>query len=125
MYEESGWGWKGGEKRRELLDAEARYLVLFEDADGSGGAGGASSPGESKKGEGVVEVDGRRPLAFIHFRFLLEDSDEVLYVYECQVEQRVRRKGLGMHLMLMAEVIAKKAAMKCVTPRRAPPRPLR
>lgn len=44
--------------------------------------------------------------AFIHFRFDIEDLNEVLYLYEIQLEKKVRGKGLGRYLMSLMENIA-------------------
>lgn len=52
-YEQSEWGWKEREKREELRDERAWYLLARE-----AGAG---------------------PVAFSHFRFDVECGDEVLY----------------------------------------------
>lgn len=52
-YEQSEWGWKEREKREEMKDERAWYLLAF-DADST-------------------------PLAFSHFRFDVECGDEVLY----------------------------------------------
>ena len=35
----------------------------------------------------------RRVNAYAHFRFDMEQDDEVLYVYELQLEKEVRRQG--------------------------------
>ncbi|NXF77196.1 NAA40 acetyltransferase, partial [Sclerurus mexicanus] len=69
LYEQSEWGWKEREKREELRDERAWYL-LARDPDTA-------------------------PVAFSHFRFDVEAGDEVLYCYEVQLESRVRRRGLG------------------------------
>ena len=52
-YEQSDWGWSDREKREELTDSRAWYLL-------------ARTP------EG-------RPVAFSHFRFDMEEGEEVLY----------------------------------------------
>ena len=52
-YEQSDWGWSEREKREELTDSRAWYLL-------------ARTP------EG-------KPVAFSHFRFDIEEGDEVLY----------------------------------------------
>ena len=39
------------------------------------------------------------PLGFSHFRYDMDCDDEVLYVYEIQLEGKVRRKGLGRFMM--------------------------
>lgn len=44
--------------------------------------------------------------AFLHFRFDIEDSIEVLYLYEIQLEKNVRGRGLGRYLMSLIETIA-------------------
>jgi len=88
MYLEAGWGWDDGEKRRELLDDNARYIVA-KDASG-------------------------KQVAFAHFRFLLEGVHEVLYLYELQLEPEAQRKGLGRRIMQVLELIAGKNNMKWV-----------
>lgn len=52
-YEQSEWGWKEREKREEMTDERAWYL-LARDAESA-------------------------PVAFSHFRFDVECGDEVLY----------------------------------------------
>ncbi|NXN14726.1 NAA40 acetyltransferase, partial [Indicator maculatus] len=52
-YEQSEWGWKEREKRQELRDDRAWYLLAREPGTG--------------------------PVAFSHFRFDVECGDEVLY----------------------------------------------
>lgn len=52
-YEQSEWGWKEREKREEMKDERAWYL-LARDAESA-------------------------PVAFSHFRFDVECGDEVLY----------------------------------------------
>merc|ERR1719150_255506 len=41
------------------------------------------------------DADTKIPLAFSHFRYVMDYNDDVLYCYEIQLEQSVRRKGLG------------------------------
>ncbi|NXA57523.1 NAA40 acetyltransferase, partial [Nothocercus julius] len=53
LYEQSEWGWKDREKREELTDDRAWYLLARDDGSG--------------------------PVAFSHFRFDVECGDEVLY----------------------------------------------
>ena len=43
--------------------------------------------------------DSGKLLAFAHFRFDMDYDDEVLYVYEIQLEDCVKRKGLGKFMM--------------------------
>ena len=51
-------------------------------------------------------------LAFSHFRYDMDYDDEVLYIYEIQLEDSVRRKGLGRFMMQVLEVMAFKADMR-------------
>ncbi|KAM6435242.1 N-alpha-acetyltransferase 40 isoform 3-T3 [Liasis olivaceus] len=53
LYEQSEWGWKDREKREEMTDDRAWYLIALE--------------------------DGSLPVAFSHFRFDVEYGEEVLY----------------------------------------------
>mmetsp|Transcript_5157 Transcript_5157/g.7861 ORF Transcript_5157/g.7861 Transcript_5157/m.7861 type:complete len:263 (+) Transcript_5157:59-847(+) len=90
-YETSGWGWNPVKKKRELGAEEARILVAFDNANE------------------------RQPVAFAHFRFLREDDALVLYVYELQVSQdKISRKGVGRHLMMIMELVARKYKMEWV-----------
>ena len=43
--------------------------------------------------------DAGKLLAFSHFRFDMDYDDEVLYVYEIQLEECAKRKGLGKFMM--------------------------
>ncbi|XP_072407313.1 N-alpha-acetyltransferase 40 isoform X2 [Chiloscyllium punctatum] len=54
MYEQSEWGWKDREKKEEMTDERAWYLV-------------------AREGDSAV------PAAFSHFRFDVECGEEVLY----------------------------------------------
>ncbi|KAF4009839.1 hypothetical protein G4228_001000, partial [Cervus hanglu yarkandensis] len=80
MYEQSEWGWKDREKREEMTDDRAWYLIAWENRS--------------------------VPVAFSHFRFDVECGDEVLYCYEVQLESKVRRKGLGKFLIQILQLMA-------------------
>lgn len=56
LYEESSWGWNEKNKREEMFEDAAWYL-LAKDADG-------------------------KMCGFSHFRYDMDYDDEVLYVYE-------------------------------------------
>jgi len=86
-YEESSWGWQESEKREELFEEDnIRYLI-------------------AKDEEGKC-------IAYAHFRFDMEQDDEVLYVYELQLEKEVRRQGLGRFMMKVLEFLAWRADMR-------------
>jgi GNAT superfamily N-acetyltransferase len=86
MYQKSKWGWNAKNKREEMFEENAWYMLA---RDNSG-----------------------RLLAFSHFRFDMDWDDEVLYVYEIQLEDDVRRRGLGKHMMRTLELLAFKADMR-------------
>ncbi|KAL4237358.1 N-alpha-acetyltransferase 40 [Mactra antiquata] len=86
LYEENGiQGWKDRDKREELLEDKARYLL-------------------------VRDVK-QELVAFVHFRFDMEFDEEILYCYEIQLTECVRRKGLGKFLMQILELLAHKTEM--------------
>jgi len=86
LYEESNWGWNEKNKRSEMLEDAAWYLMA-----------------RNSKGE---------LYGFSHFRYDMDFDDEVLYVYEIQLEESVRRKGLGKFMMQVLELLAFKANMR-------------
>lgn len=73
LYEASEWGWKEDEKKEELFHPDALYLL-------------------ARDGEGVLK-------GFVHFRMDTDFGKAVLYCYEIQLEEAVRRKGLGQFFM--------------------------
>merc|ERR1712079_837702 len=54
------------------------------------------------------EADTNKPVAFSHFRFDMDYDDDVLYCYEIQLEECVRRKGLGKFMMKVLELMMMK-----------------
>jgi ribosomal protein S18 acetylase RimI-like enzyme len=91
VYERT-WGWDAREKRRELNNGAARF-VLARDAET------------------------RAPVAFVHFRFEKEDEDvdaPVGYVYELQCEPRHQRRALGETLVKIVETVSKRLGMDAV-----------
>jgi len=81
--------WSDSEKRAELKDDEARFLIAKNQEDGA-------------------------PMAFVHLRFVYEEDVEVLYVYEIQIAEALQRKGVGKFLMQLCELVARKNEMKGV-----------
>jgi len=83
------WTWDDTAKRVELSDVDARYVIA------------------RRVGDGEL-------LGFVHFRFVMEEEPvliDALYVYELQLAAAVQRKGLGKHLMIICELIARKQGM--------------
>ena len=74
LYEKSHWGWNEANKKKELFDDAAWYLLAKREVDG-------------------------KLMGFAHFRFDMDFDDEVLYIYEIQLEEEFQRKGLGRFMM--------------------------
>ena len=55
----------------------------------------------------VASEDAGKLLGFSHFRFDMDYDDEVLYVYEIQLEDSVKRKGLGKFMMQVCNELLK------------------
>ncbi len=55
-------------------------------------------------------------LGFAHFRYDMDFDDEVLYVYEIQLEEEFQRKGLGRFMMqvLIGLKKSKKNCQNCI-----------
>lgn len=85
LYEESDWGWNEGNKKTEMFEDAAWYLIARDSED--------------------------KPVAFSHFRFDMDFDDDVVYCYEIQLEPAFRRKGLGKLMMKVLELLMIKADM--------------
>lgn len=100
-------------KRREMVAPEARYIFVR-----------SSSPNASLNEKHVNNKekmisghwigDGDPVVAFVQYRFVIEEDVPVLYVFELQLESSVQRKGLGKFLMQLLELIAHKNRMGAV-----------
>lgn len=88
LYEACEWGWNDKEKRSEMTESMAKFLI-------------------ARNAEGKI-------VAFCHFRFDIDYDDEVLYCYEIQLTKSLRRSGLGKFLMMILELLAFKKQMLCV-----------
>jgi N-alpha-acetyltransferase 40 len=84
IYNQSaGFHWNDSQKRQELADDQNSFLI-------------------AKTNEGTLA-------GFVSFR--CENSDdffESIYIFELQIAAKYQRSGLGRHLMLIAELIARK-----------------
>ncbi|KAK9844129.1 hypothetical protein WJX81_005351 [Elliptochloris bilobata] len=87
---DTAWGWDDASKRDELAATEARFIVVYTQAQEGGE---------------------RQPAAYVHYRWEEEDGRPVLYCYEIQLEPRVQRRGLGGFLMKLLELAARKVGV--------------
>jgi len=89
LYRASYWGLDLNEKRRELDDKDARFLLVHD--------------------------DGEKLVGYCHIRFGTNDDDDpievVVYVYELQVSSKYQRFGIGRRLMELVHQITWKAGL--------------
>ncbi|VDN07380.1 unnamed protein product [Thelazia callipaeda] len=86
MYQISKWGYNEISKRQELRATTSRYII--------------------------VKNEDHKPIAYLHYRFVIEFDSAVLYCYEIQVEKDYQAKGVGSALLSIAECIGKKVSME-------------
>jgi GNAT superfamily N-acetyltransferase len=92
LYRRSNWGLDLDGKRKEMNHEHARFLLV-----------------RDQEGELV---------AFLHFRFDVNDDDEpteeVLYIYELQIARNYTGMGIGRRLVAITELVALRTDMKKV-----------
>lgn len=102
---EGVWGWSDKKKRRQLIDEASRFLVAY-------GAAPVAAAAAEGGGDGAAAAAAEpAPIAYVNYRFEVEDGMPVAYCYELQLEEAAQRKGLGKHMMQLLELIAAKYAM--------------
>jgi GNAT superfamily N-acetyltransferase len=137
MFYKAAWSWNDSVKMKELQSPGARIISLWQDSKlpsplppadslGCGGDSGADDAAEcdvagDDSGWETEDDAGEGSLhAFAHYRFCTEEgilsstSTErlpVLYIWEMQVSERCRGRGLGRMLMDMLSAIASAASM--------------
>ena len=140
LYDESAkkcyqeWKWNDAKKRAEMFSLETRFIIARErintynnttdnistiSKDTLSTTIPLSSTLISFTSNTITTIDPvqqslGRPLAFISFQLVSEGPLEVLYVYELQLEPETQRKGLGKHLMMTAELVARKVGFQAV-----------
>jgi GNAT superfamily N-acetyltransferase len=94
-YEASGYGWDDDDKWAEITCKEARLLLVFDAADAA------------------------RPLVgFANFRLTLQgecwnamEGKPCLFLYDLQLAEAVRRCGVGRHVVVALEMMARRVRM--------------
>eukprot|EP01046_Picozoa_sp_COSAG06_P014203 COSAG06_NODE_874_length_11831_cov_217.383396_7_plen_611_part_00 len=96
----SGYGWDDDEYKEALKAPEERYLVAF---------------------AAETESAAAAPVGFMDFQFVLQgvlvdemEGDTCLLVQDLQLQKAVQRKGLGRHMLSLAQLIAKKQGMSTI-----------
>ena len=119
------------EKAKQLAEEDTRLLLVRSKAPAATPSPAASPVKDAAQEDAPEDAAAAEPaeaedapakgaaqdiLAFMHFRYEIEEDCLVLYIYELQVAQNeaTRRKGLGKHMLLLAEMIAKKSGMSGV-----------
>lgn len=103
------------DKQKELLEEDCRLLIVRGSAAESSPPSPAASPvkdagtaydDDDDEAGGIGEI-----AAFVHFRYEIEEEALLLYIYELQIADKpwARRKGLGKFLLMLTEMISKKA----------------
>lgn len=110
-FYEDEWPKAEAEKRKDMMDDDSRYvLVHLREASGTDEQESTEVTNDTFPTCSPAVV----PIAFVQYRFVIEDDQEVLYVYELQLTEAARRKGLGKFLMQFIELVARKSGMKGV-----------
>ena len=98
-YDRSGYGWDDEDKKKEFTEEGTRFLLIRE-----------KNPDSSELG---------RLVGFVHFRFsvLGDVVDQMvgtpsLFVWDLHLDEEIRRKGLGKHLMTILELVARREKMQ-------------
>lgn len=88
LYENS-WGWSDSSKKAEMKEDDSLFLIAY---------------------------DQENPVGFCSFRFEFDNEKQspVLYLYEIQLDDKVKRKGLGKWMMQILELLAIKYGMDYV-----------
>lgn len=93
IYDDSGYGWDDDDKQRELTEQGARFLLL-------------------------KDRETQNLIGFVHFRFTVQGEviDQMvgspcIYVLDLQIEESFQKKGLGRHLLIIMELIARREQM--------------
>lgn len=99
----SQWPTEEKVKHREMVSTQARYIFVHEASHANANGKPSKSDGEKTS----TTLNKKDPMvAFVHFRFIIEEMIPVLYVYELQIEPRFQGRGLGTFLMELIELIA-------------------
>lgn len=98
-YDASGYGWDDEDKERELTEDGTRFLLIRDmnkDADD----------------------ENDRIIGFVHFRFSVQGDildvmagDTCLFIWDIHLEEEYQRKGVGKHLVMLLELIARREQM--------------
>ena len=102
MYDLSGYGWDDEDKRGELTEAGARFLLVFDRQESSAAQ--------------------KKLVGFVHFRFTVQgevvdtmEGDTCIFVWDIQIEDAFQCKGVGRHLLMLLELIGAREGIKRVS----------
>lgn len=99
VYDASGYGWDDDDKRSELTEEGTRFLMLRDES-----------------------LDDKPLIGFVHFRFTVQGEvldtmagAPTLYIWDIHIEDEYQRKGLGKHLLIILELIARQQKMQLIS----------
>lgn len=100
IYNSSGYGWDDDDKVMELTEPGARFLLL-----------------KDRTKSGCEE----ELIGFAHFRFTVQgevldemNGEPCLYLMDLHIVKSCQKKGLGKHIMVLLELIARQQGMSRV-----------
>lgn len=103
MYRNSVLGWKPGNKKKELFDAESRFVIIRPPSqEGAEIAGFAMIRFDTEPCHPTQDPTARPG----------EDKVEVVYLYEIQIRKQNQRDGLGRELMDVVYQLGQQTRMR-------------
>ncbi|KAF2184966.1 acyl-CoA N-acyltransferase [Zopfia rhizophila CBS 207.26] len=117
-YKASSIGWNPREKQKEMLDKDMRYLLLRRDSSSETSTPNVSTP-TSSASPPPSSLNTSTILGFLSFMLTYDDPPyadrPVLYIYEVHLSEVLRGKGVGSHLVQVAETVARRIGIeKCM-----------
>ena len=96
LYDKSGYGWEDDDKMSELTEDGARFLLV-------------------RDYESCL-------VGFAHFRFTFQgeimdvmEGEPSLHLWDLHIDEEYRGKGLGKHLLLILELVARQQKMSVIS----------
>ncbi|KAF9056235.1 acyl-CoA N-acyltransferase [Panaeolus papilionaceus] len=89
LYVNSSFGWDPLAKRRELFDPLSRFILIYSESNA-------------------------KLVAFVMFRFEMEEEENIIYCYDIQVDSSLQGSGLGNKLLEELSTLCKVYNMRKV-----------
>ncbi|KAK9833811.1 hypothetical protein WJX74_006614 [Apatococcus lobatus] len=90
------WGWRAEEKRMELRDPAARFLIAT----------------QQPKQLSSLDIQAyQERMGYVHWRFEEDEGRPIMYIMEVQLAQPCQGKGLGKFLVKLLELVARRSGL--------------